>query len=148
MSYKLKKPYTEIEGADFIVLHNHQNNRKIEETETALFALEANEIMVNGKPVIDPDYEEKQKQAEEERIANLKMTALDFLKVLYSLGLTREQVHAYLDSHPEVDEQLKYCQNVYCGVVTRLCPITVDDKTITKEMIEQAFKNNKERSQH
>ena len=86
MSYKLEKPYTEIERADFIVLHNHQNNRKIKETETALFALEDNEVMVDGEPQINPDYEEKQRQAEEERVNNLTMTALDFLKVLYSIG--------------------------------------------------------------
>ena len=140
MSYKLEKPYTEIERADFIVLHNHQNNRKIEETETALFALEDNEIMVDGEPQINPDYEEKQRQAEEERVNNLTMTALDFLKVLYTIGLTREQVHNYLDEHPELDEQLKYCQNVWCGVVKQLCPIVIGETEITVQMVEQAFK--------
>ena len=140
MSYKLEKPYTEIERADFIVLHNHQNNRKIEETETALFALEDNEVMVDGEPQINPDYEEKQRQAEEERVNNLTMTALDFLKVLYSIGLTREQVHNYLYEHPELDEQLKYCQNVWCGVVKQLCPIVIGETEITVQMVEQAFK--------
>ena len=140
MSYKLEKPYTEIERADFIVLHNHQNNRKIEETETALFALEDNEIMVNGEPQMNPDYEEKQRQTEEERVNNLTMTALDFLKVLYSIGLTREQVHNYLDEHPDLDEQLKYCQNVWCGVVKQLCPIVIGETEITVQMVEQAFK--------
>lgn len=140
MSYKLEKPYTEIERADFIVLHNHQNNRKIEETETALFALEDNEVMVDGEPQINPDYEEKQRQAEEERVNNLTMTALDFLKVLYSIGLTREQVHNYLDEHPDLDEQLKYCQNVWCGVVKQLCPIVIGETEITVQMVEQAFK--------
>ena len=140
MSYKLEKPYTEIERADFIVLHNHQNNRKIEETDKALFALEDNEIMVDGEPQINPDYEEKQRQAEEKRVNNLTMTALDFLKVLYSIGLTREQVHNYLDEHPDLDEQLKYCQNVWCGVVKQLCPIVIGETEITVQMVEQAFK--------
>lgn len=97
------------------------------------------EVIVYDETQEEADIREKRE--EEERVANLKMTALDFLKVLYALGLTREQVRAYLDSHPEIDEELKYCQNVYCGIVTRLCPIIVDDKTITKGMIEQAFKN-------
>ena len=45
MSYKLDKPYTDKERADFVVSHNHQNNLRIEETDIALYALEANEMM-------------------------------------------------------------------------------------------------------
>ena len=60
MSYKLNKPCTDKTRADFIVLHNHQNGRIIEETETALFALEPDEIMQEGLPVKNPDYETEQ----------------------------------------------------------------------------------------
>lgn len=60
MSYKLEKPYTDKEHADFIVLHNHQNGRKIEETFNALYALEADEILQDGQPVKNPDYENEQ----------------------------------------------------------------------------------------
>ena len=59
MSYKLDKPYTDEQYADFVVEHNHNNGLNIEETETALFALEANEILVDGKVQIDPEYEAK-----------------------------------------------------------------------------------------
>ena len=52
MSYKLDKPYTDIQRADFIVLHNHQNGRKIEETASALYALEAWELL-EGDTVVD-----------------------------------------------------------------------------------------------
>ena len=45
MSYKLDKPYTDEEYANFVVEHNHNNGRVIEETETAVYALEANEMM-------------------------------------------------------------------------------------------------------
>ena len=45
MSYKLDKPYTDEEYANFVVEHNHNNGRTIEETETAVYALEANEMM-------------------------------------------------------------------------------------------------------
>ena len=145
MSYRLNKPFTAEEKDNFIFKYNqdcfHEGYHcRIEETDKALFALEDNEIMVDGEPVIDPDYEEKQKQAEEERVNNLTMTALDFLKVLYSIGLTREQVHNYLDEHPDLDEQLKYCQNVWCGVVKQLCPIVIGETEITVQMVEQAFK--------
>ena len=60
MSYILQKPYTDKQRADFIVLHNHQNCRKIEETSAALYALEEDEIMQDGQPVKNPDYESEQ----------------------------------------------------------------------------------------
>ena len=146
MSYRLNKPFTAEEKDNFIFKYNqdcfHEGYHcRIEETDKALFALEDNEIMVDGEPQINPDYEEKQRQAEEERVNNLTMTALDFLKVLYSIGLTREQVHNYLDEHPDLDEQLKYCQNVWCGVVKQLCPIVIGEKEITVQMVEYAFKH-------
>lgn len=67
MSYELKKPYTDIERADFIVEYNHNKRLRIEETETSIFALEYNEIMKDGVPVIDSEYETK--QAEERKKA-------------------------------------------------------------------------------
>ena len=84
--------------------------------------------------------DERERQAEEDRVNRLTMTALDFLNVLYSFGLTRQQVRDYLDANPELDDQLKYCQNVWCGVVKQLCPLKVANVTITAAMIEQAFK--------
>ena len=66
MSYTLQKPYTQIQKADFIVLHNHQNGRKIEETPEALYALEADEIMQDGEPVKNPDYAQEQLAAAKE----------------------------------------------------------------------------------
>ena len=59
MSYILEKPYTEEERANFIVEYNHNRGLLIEETDEALCALEANEIIVDGKPIVDPDYEAK-----------------------------------------------------------------------------------------
>lgn len=51
------------------------------------YALEANEIMVNNEPVIDPDYEAKQEQKERERIAKLKCTKRVFALMLQELGI-------------------------------------------------------------
>ena len=78
MSYELKQPYTDEERLNFIVQYNHNQGLQIEETEEALYALEVNEIMVNGKPEINPNYEEEQKQKEKERIQELFMTRSDF----------------------------------------------------------------------
>lgn len=78
---------------------------------------------------------------EAERIAALKMTALDFIGFLEKCGLDyTTQIVPYLSTHPDLDKQLKYCQNVYCGVVCQLCPLTVDGITITDQMVILAFK--------
>lgn len=60
MSYKLEQPYTEEERANFIVEYNHNQGLLIEETDKALYALEPNEIMFNGEPTINPNYEKEQ----------------------------------------------------------------------------------------
>lgn len=62
MSYTLNKPYTDEEYADFVVEHNHNNGLLIEETETALYALEPNEQWneETQQPEINPDYEQEQ----------------------------------------------------------------------------------------
>ena len=78
-------------------------------------------------------------EMERERINNLTMTALDFIGVLQSFGLTLEQINAYLESNLPVKMQLTYCQNVYCGVAKALMPITYEGITITAEMVEAAF---------
>lgn len=92
MSYKLNKPYTDKQRVDFVVQYNHNQNLTIEETDKALYALEANEIMVEGEPQVDPDYEEKQAQAEAERIGNLTLTKRVFALALQGLGITYTQL--------------------------------------------------------
>lgn len=64
MSYKLEKPYTDKERADFVVLYNHNQGLIIVETDTALYALDADEIMQNGAPVKNPNYAAEQLEAE------------------------------------------------------------------------------------
>lgn len=84
MSYKLDKPFTQQQKNEFLEKYNRDENILIiEETETALYALEANEIMVDGEPTIDPDYEEKQAQIEAERIAMLSLTGADVERGIY-----------------------------------------------------------------
>lgn len=78
-------------------------------------------------------------EREQERINNLSMTPLDFIKVLQSLGLSLEQINAFLDSNIEIKTQLLYCNHVYCGVVKQFLPIEIGGIEITAEMIEQIF---------
>ena len=96
--------------------------------------------MYNGSYLTPEEIAEK----EEERINQLTMTSLDLIGVLQAAGLTLLQINEYLDAHLELKMQLTYCQNVYCGVVRQLLPITIGEVTITDEMIVAAFKAKSE----
>lgn len=90
--------------------------------------------------IVNPDYEEIKQQKETARINNLTMTALDFINVVKSLGLTDEDIDEYLQANIPLKNQLTYCQNVFCGVVRNLVPLEVKGKTITDAMVVNAFK--------
>lgn len=109
MSYKLEKPYTDTQYADFVVKHNHNNGLIIEETETALYALEANEIIVDGEPVIDPDYEAKQAQAEAERVAKLTCTKRVFALMLQELGISYAQLKELIATNEQAQLEWDLC---------------------------------------
>lgn len=86
------------------------------------------EIKENGQlPPIDVD--------------KLMMTPLDFIKELETLGLTIRQINDFLDENIEIKTQLMYCNNVYCGVAKSFVPVKIGNITITKDIIEQIFKN-------
>ena len=96
MSYKLEYPYTEEERNNFIAKYNQDcfqegYNCTIEETEQALYALEPNEIMVDGEPTINPNFEEEQAQREKKRIQELKMTRSDFFDCTIRAWRLREK---------------------------------------------------------
>ena len=88
----------------------------------------------------DEAYLTKEEYAIYSNVDNLTMTALDFVKVLESAGISINDIYSYLDTHLEVKAQLTFCQNVYCGVVKQLLPIEVGGIEITTEMIEEAFR--------
>ena len=78
MSYQLIKPYTEQERLDFIVKYNHNMGLLIEETDIALYALEANEIMLDDVPQLDPEFDNKQLQLKrEEKLQELTNALTD-----------------------------------------------------------------------
>lgn len=105
MSYELLKPYTSEQKTNFIVQYNHNMGLRIEETSKALYALEENEIMVNDEPIIDPEYEEKQKRKERERLNALNLTKADFWIALLDRDITKAMVKAKIELIP--DETLK-----------------------------------------
>ena len=53
-------------------------------------------IYKDGAIIENPDYEEIKRQKEQERINNLTMTALDFINVVKSLGLSDVDIDEYL----------------------------------------------------
>lgn len=102
-------------------------------------------VIEDGALVVNPNYEQIKAQKETERVARLTMTALDFIGVLQQTGLTLVQINEYLESHLDLKMQLTYCQNVYCGVVQQLCPLSLEKEdgttvTITKQVVINAFK--------
>lgn len=126
---KIEKPFTDEQRCNFIVEQNHQQGYEIRETETELQAWGYTE--------------EEQQEQEQERINNLTMTALDFIGVLEKFGLDYyTEIKPFLETHQELDKQLKYCQNVWCGIAKQIfvIPITIGNVTITSDMVEQAFK--------
>lgn len=103
--------------------------------------LHPNKVKVqNGQLIINPNYKAEEQAKEQERINNLTMTPLDFIKVLQSFGLTLQKINEFLESNLDIKMQLTYCSNVYCGVVKSFLPMTIDEITITPEMAELAFK--------
>ncbi len=101
MSYKLLKPYTQQEKNDFIIEYNRNQGLEIKETSVALYALLPNEIMVNGVPSVDPDYEAKQAQKERERIGKLFLTGADVERGIYQAkGMDFEDILAFVLANP------------------------------------------------
>lgn len=149
---KLEKPYTAKQRADFIVLHNHQNGRAIEETEKALFALEAWEKLVDDEVVDNTEeYEAERAQKEAERISMLNLTAADVERAIYKAkGIDFDDVidlveaQALSEETPAIDiKALKielkannfYRGNPYIDVVGTLLGFT-------KEQLDEFFETN------
>lgn len=102
MSYELKKPYTDTQRIDFIVEYNHNLGLRIEETETALYALEAWEDIQEGIVVDNTEeYNKELEQKEKERIGHLSLTRGDvFRGLLLAKGITKSQIKEMILTMP------------------------------------------------
>ena len=116
MAYKLEYPYSEQDRLKFIVQFNHQQRLNIEIIDNHVFvnyptyyALEANEIMVNNEPVVDPDYEAKQAQKEKERIAKLTCTKRVFALMLQELGITYTMLKQLIATNEQAQLEWDLC---------------------------------------
>lgn len=140
MSYKLNKPFTDKQRADFIVEYNHKQGLNIQETETALYALDAWEIL-QGDEVIDNTEEyEAQKAQERQKEFNKEffLTSLGYIrrKVSMSTGETRDFL---FDLLPAIEKSVSIGQP-YPVIVYKQPDFT---KEITTEYLVslQEFKN-------
>lgn len=105
MSYKLEKPYTDEERANFIVEYNHNKGLTIKENSTALYALEAWEKL-EGEVVIDntEEYQQEQAQKEAERIAMLNLTAADVERAIYKArGMDFDDIVELVEQYNQTD---------------------------------------------
>lgn len=76
MSYKLEYPYTEEEKMNFIVEYNYNKGLRIETVDNYFgdtnfathYALEANELLINGEVVVNPNYEKEQAEIIQKRL--------------------------------------------------------------------------------
>jgi hypothetical protein len=141
MSYKLEKPLSIEERANFIVDYNHNQSLRIEETELAIYALEEWEELV-GDEVIDNKeaWEEKQAQKEKERIAQLSLTKREvFLGLYQAKGVTPDMIKAQI-TDPQALIEFEYANDYYRG--NPLIDIVGATLGITPEQLDKFFETN------
>ena len=83
MGYKLTKPYTQEQRNDFLSKYHRQMKLRTQETSKYLFALEADEMIVNDEIVINPEYEQQKEQEKRQEIAMLSLTGADVERGIY-----------------------------------------------------------------
>lgn len=84
-------------GDDGEIIEEYLVTNTITENYPTYYALEANEILVNGEVQIDPDYEEKEAKKEAERISMLSLTGADVERGIYKAkGMDFEDIIAYV----------------------------------------------------
>lgn len=82
--------------------------------DTIIEQLPENKTIYNRAVVTIEEAKILKEQDEKERIQGLSMTPLDFIKALEKFaGITYAQVKELCDTYPEIDRELRFCQNVY-----------------------------------
>lgn len=134
-----------VEKDNKIVLFN-EDKQVILNTQEVFSDYAGLEIKETDRPIVDYQFADTEKfiaaqnKREQDKINMLTMTALDFIGVLKSAGLTSQQIEDYLNANLEIKHQLQYCEKVYCGVVRQLVPLEVEGITITDSIVVAAFK--------
>ena len=107
MAVILEKPYTPRQRADFIVDHNHRNNKEIVETDKALYALEPWEKVENDQDIEDWEgYEERRRQEEKAAKRQEILQKLDELD-LKSIRAIRAGDQEYIAQYEAQAQELR-----------------------------------------
>ena len=97
-------------------------------------------IYQDGAIILDPDFEEKQAQAERERIAKLSLTKREvFLGLYQAKGVTPDQIKAQI-TDPAALIEFEYANDYYRG--NPLIDIVGATLGITSEQLDRFFETN------
>lgn len=139
--YELRQPYTKEQRMDFIVEYNHKQGLQIAQTDEAVYALEAWEVLENGVVVDNREaWEAEQELKEKERIAKLKLTKREvFLGLYQAKGVTPDMIKAQI-TDPAALIEFEYANDYYRG--NPLIDIVGAQLGITPEQLDKFFKTN------
>ena len=138
MSYKLSKPCTELERLNFIVEYNHNKGLSVEETVDALYALELNEMMSEGVPVLNPNYENEQMEKEQARIKALKLTKRVFMLALQELGISYADLKTLIATNEQAQMEWDLCVELERG--NPLLDVMAVQLNVTSEQLDYIFR--------
>ena len=142
MAYKIEKPLTTKEIARFIIEHNHNNDRKIKETESALYALEPWEILKKDTIVDNTEeYIKEQIKKENEKTAKLKLTKREiFLAIYKNLKIKPDEIKKMISDQESLIE-FEYATEYYRG--NPLIDSIGSSLGYSKEVLDYLFINKK-----
>ena len=80
----LKKPYSNIQRIEFVSQFSFLEGKKILETNEALYALEQNQTVVEGRIVEDIDYEKNLKETRKKLAAKMSISSSKLERAIYN----------------------------------------------------------------
>lgn len=129
---------------DFNCQYLNEDITRVETTKEMQLAYEEDTSKViyqDGEIILNPNYKQEQEQKEKDRVNRLTMTPLDLIKAVKTLGISDEQVEAFLNNNLAIKHELQFCQNVYCGIVKQFLPVEISEGVmLTEELVEHLFK--------
>ena len=107
MGHILKAPYTEEDRLNFIVQYNHNGNYHIIVTETAIYALEEAEELVDGIIITNHEYiVQKEKEAKRQEILK-QLDSLDVKSIRAIRAGETEYIALYEEEAKKLRKQLQ-----------------------------------------
>lgn len=80
----LKKPYSNIQRIEFVNQFSFLEGKKILETNEALYALEQNQTVIDGRIVEDIDYEKNLKETRKKLAAKMSISSSKLERAIYN----------------------------------------------------------------